>query len=146
MVAVDMVDTTTDSVVARAVAVVLPVAIVVLCGVVEDEVEDDGKSDAVSRVNEFDELSYRLVRGGSIQVFGGEHIGRSIALAGTPCRVSLKVRDGKKLDRVETQFPYIRKAVFEFNEGRGRDGQSERTEKERRYADWLLREDERCRR
>ena len=45
--AVDVVDSPGDSVVARAVAVVLPVAVVVLSGVIEDEVENDGKADVV---------------------------------------------------------------------------------------------------
>ncbi len=95
VVAMDVVDASRDSVVAGAVAIVLPVAVVVLCGVVEDEVEDDCETDAVGRVDQLNQFSYRLVRGSRVQVFGGEHVGGSISFAGSACRVSLKVRDGK---------------------------------------------------
>ena len=59
--AVDVVDAPGDSVVAGAVAVVLPVAVVVLAGVIEDDVEDDGKADAVGCIDQLDEFGYRLV-------------------------------------------------------------------------------------
>jgi hypothetical protein len=123
--AVHVVDLPGDSVVARAIAVILPVAVVVPAGVVEDEVEDDGNAYAVSCIDQLDEFRYRLIGASGVQVFRRKHVGGPVAFAGSACGVSLEIRDGKQLDGVETQIPYIRKAILEFNKSGGGDGQIE---------------------
>ena len=54
----------------------------------------------------------------AVQVFGREHVGGSVALAGSARRVGLEVRDGQEFDGIEAQLADVWKAILEVNEGR----------------------------
>src|SRR5258708_30282193 len=68
--AVDMVDAAGYSVIAGAVAVVLPVTVVELAGVIVDDVKDYGEAQTLPCIDQLDEVGDRLVGGGGVQVFG----------------------------------------------------------------------------
>jgi len=81
--AVDVVDAAGYSVIAGAVAVVLPVTVVELAGVIVDDVKDHGEAQTVRCIDQLDEFRHRLVGGGGVRVFGRKHVRGAVALAGS---------------------------------------------------------------
>jgi hypothetical protein len=119
VVAVDVVDAAGYSVITGAVAVVLPVTVVELAGVVVDDVKDYGEAQTVGRIDQLDEFGDCLVGCGGVQIFGREHVRGPVALAGSARGVGLEVRDGQELDGIEAKLADVWQAILEVNEGRG---------------------------
>ena len=115
--AVDVVDAAGYSVIAGAVAVVLPVTVVELAGVIVDDVKDYGEAQTVRCIDQLDEFGDRLVGGGGVQVFARKHVRGAVALAGSARGVGLEVRDGQEFDGIEAQVADVWQPILEVNEG-----------------------------
>ena len=117
--AVDVVDAAGYSVIAGAVAVVLPVAVVDLAGVIVDDVKDHGEAELCAASISWMSSDTAWLAAVEYRFSGRKHVRGAIALAGSARGVGLEVRDGQEFDGIEAQLADVWQAILEVNEGRG---------------------------